>query len=242
MFKRDEPIISFVSTVPGLENIEDAKPRPAREFKPSWWKDMPKIDPNTNGATLRACPAISDYFADGYIMPMWADTTISYNEKEDEWSVYSGRSGQDFDWSFHYNYQAIDHATFKTFGQAASFIFKAASPWKIVTRKGWSVYQLPLFYHFDNDFSVMPGTRDTDIYHNLNAQVLYFGDGKDVTIRQGQPFAHFVPFKRTKTNVEVRYQTEKDQKAFDTEKLRYNSVFANPLRGTYRKNQRLRDK
>jgi hypothetical protein len=243
MFKRDEPIISFVSTVPGLENIEDTRPKPAKEFMPSWWKTMPKADPKSNVATIKTCPAISDYFSDGYIIPMWADTSIKYDKELDEWRVFCGRNGQEFPWSMHFNSQALDHATFKTFGQAATFIFKAVSPWKIITRKGWSVYQLPTFYHFDNDFSIMPGTRDTDIYHNLNAQVLYHGDGEEVHIKQGQPFIHIVPFKRTKTDMDVRYQTEKDKRILETESLRFSSIFlADPIRGTYRKMQKRRDK
>jgi len=242
MYMREQPKISFVSTVPGLENIEEARHRPAKEFMPSWWKHMPTIDPDTGSGTVKVCPAIPDFFNDGYIMPMWADTTIKYDKESDQWSTFCGSSGQDFDWSIHTNNQAINHATFKTFGQAANFIFKAVSPWKIITPKGWSVYQLPVFYHFDNDFSVMPGTRDTDIYHNVNAQVLYFGDGKEVTIKQGQPFAQFIPFKRSAIDADVRYQTAEDQKIFETEKLRYSSVFANPVRGIYRKMQKRRDK
>lgn len=241
MFKRDKPKISFVSTVSGLEEIEEAMPRPSGEFIPRWWKDMPKIDPDSGTGTIRTCPALPDFFNDGYIMPMWADTTIKYDKELDSWSVVCGSSGTDFDWSIHYNEQALKHAEFKTFGQAASFLFKAVSPWKIITPKGWSVYQLPVFYHFDNDFSVMPGTRDTDIYHNFNAQVLYFGDNKEVTIKQGQPFAQFVPFKRSKIDLDVRYQTLEDEKLFKREKLRYSSVFANPVRGTYRKMQKKRD-
>ena len=243
MFKREQPKISFVSTVPGLENIEDARPRPAGEFLPRWWKDMPKIDPDTDMGTIKTCPALPDFFNDGYIMPMWADTTIKYDEEEDRWSYFAGKGGQDFPWSIHYNEQALKHAKFKTFAQAASFIFKAVSPWKIVTRKGWSVYQLPTFYHFDNDFSIMPGTRDTDIYHNVNAQVLYYGGGKEVSIKQGQPFAHFIPFKREKTDMDVRYQTPEDERMFETEKLRFSSVFLSKnIRGTYRKMQKRRDK
>ena len=242
MFKRKQPKISFVSTVPGLENIEDARPRPAGEFLPKWWKDMPKVDPDTGMGTIRVCPALPDFFNDGYIMPMWADTTIKYDEKEDTWTTYSGKNGQEFAWSIHYNEQALKHASFKTFGQAASFVFKAASPWKIITPKGWSVYQLPVFYHFDNDFSVMPGTRDTDIYHNINAQVLYFGDGKEITIKQGQPFAQFIPFKRSKLESEVRYKTPEDERLFQTEQLRHATIFNNAVRGTYRKMQKRRDK
>ena len=69
----------------------------------------------------------------------------------------------------------------------------------------------------------MPGTRDTDIYHNFNAQVLYFGDNKEVTIKQGQPFAQFVPFKRSKIDLDVRYQTLEDEKLLNKNGLYHNN-------------------
>jgi len=240
--KDDTPIISFVSTVPGLENLENVIPRPSREFSPSWWSKIPAVDPDTKSGTVRVCPAMNDYFSQGYVMPMWADTTIKYDKQEDLWSVYSGKDGHLYDWAMHTNDQALNHTSFKTLGLAADFIFKAMCPWKIITRKGWSVYQLPMFYHFDHDFSVLPGIRDADIYHNVSQQVLYFGNGEEVTIKQGEPFAQYVPFERKKIVADIRYQTPKDVKKFQTESLKYASVFANPVKGTYHKEQRERDR
>lgn len=242
MFKKEEPIISFVSTVPGLDKIEDVRPKPSREFLPSWWKDTPKQDSETNALTVRSCPALVDYFNDGYIIPMWADTMIKYNETTNVWNVEVGTRGDAYGWEIHYNEQAIKHAKFSTFGQVSTFIFKAISPWKVITRKGWSVYQKPLYYHFNNDFSVLPGTIDTDIHHEINQQVMYFGDNKEIFIKQGQPFVQYVPFERKKISSDIRYQTEDDILKFKTLDLQYDSAFANPVKGVYRKLQRLRDR
>lgn len=76
--------------------------------------------------------------------------------------------------------------------------------------------QLPLTYHFDNQFSIMPGVIDTDMYYELNQQVLYFGDSEDVVIPRGTPLVLYVPFKRESLDLEIRLQTnltEKDLQA-----------------------------
>jgi hypothetical protein len=36
-----DPIIKFISMVPGLELIKDVQPVPAKEFYPKWWKTAP---------------------------------------------------------------------------------------------------------------------------------------------------------------------------------------------------------
>jgi hypothetical protein len=239
--KREQPVISFVSTVRGLENIEECIPRPTKEFVPSWWKTIPKVDPEVGVATLRTCPAISDNFSQGYVIPMWADTIIKYDKKKSAWHVKSGSGRDGYTWEAHYNEQAINHMSMKVFNKIATFIFKPLCPWRIITKPGWSVYQNPLYYHFDNNFSVLPGVIDTDIYHQVNQQVLYFGDAEEVFIKRGQPFVQYIPFERKKINFDVRYQTEKDSHRFDTEHLNWHSLFSDPINGAYRKLQRNRD-
>jgi hypothetical protein len=242
MRKRDESVISFVSTVKGLDQIEECRPQPTKNFIPSWWKNVPVVDPNTEAATIRSCPSFPDYFSQGYIVPMWADTVIKYDKSTNMWNVSMGPIGEDFIWDVHSLDQALDHTQMNFFGNVATFIFKAISPWTIFTPKGWSVYQQPLFYHFDNDFLVMPGVIDTDIHHYINQQVVYFGDGEEIFIKRGQPFAQYIPFKRTKTSFEARYRTEQEEERLAMNNIIYTSKLQRPLRGVYRKLQKDRDK
>jgi hypothetical protein len=229
--------IQFISTVEGLESIEECLPRPAKHFVPKWFKDMPSsID---SMSTVKLCPSFPDYFSQGYILPMWCDVKLFYNAENKiwEWKTANGF----FNWDVHQNDQFLNHTDASFSGVDGQFIFKTVSPWKIITPPGWSVLQLPLFYHFNQEWSVLPGIIDTDIHSAINQQVLYHGNGKEIEIRMGDPFVLYIPFERSKKlNHEIRYQTEKDRKIFSTEFLEFNSKF-NPV-GIYKKKQRQRDK
>jgi hypothetical protein len=100
--------------------------------------------------------------------------------------------------------------------------------------------QMPLFYHFDDDFSILPGIVDTDIHHEMNQQVLYHGDGKKIFIKRGQPFVLYVPFKRTDYDMIIRTETEKDKARFAARDLSYKTKLVGQKE--YRNLQRLRDK
>ena len=227
--------IEFISTVEGLETIEECLPRPAKHFIPKWFKDIPSNYPTT----VKVCPSFPDFFSQGYILPMWADTKLKFDSKFGEWNWES--SNAMFKWEIHSNDQFLKHVDAKFNGVSSQFVFKALSPWNIVTPPGWSVLQLPLFYHFNQEWSVLPGIIDTDIHSTINQQVLYHGDGKEIKINCGDPFVLYIPFKReNKLKHEVRYQTEKDEKKIKNEIFKINSrFFPNQY---YRRLQRERDK
>ena len=224
--------IQFISTVEGLESIQECLPRPAKHFIPKWFKDIP----NTANMTVKVCPSFPDYFSQGYILPMWSDVQIVYNGQDWAWQTPTDK----FPWSMHSNDQFLDYVHPSFNGDGAQFVFKAVCPWRIVTPPGWSVLQLPLFYHFNKDYSVLPGIIDTDIHHEINQQVLYHGNGKEVIIKCGDPFVLYIPFKRSdKLKHEIRYQTSEDYKRFDKDTLLFRQSFA--PNGVYRKLQRKRD-
>ena len=206
--------ISFVSTIPGLESIEECRPVAAKKFIPSWIKSMPHNDPIFETPTVKKCPGIIDYFSQGYIIPMWADVRLSYDKETNVWNAFSGLNGTTPKWSSHGNHQFLEHAPAQFLNRKATFVFKAISPWKIITKPGWSVYQMPLFYHFDNRFSVLPGVIDTDIHHEINQQVLYFGDNEDIIIKRGTPFVQYIPFKRESIEYDVRQEQDGDTRMF----------------------------
>jgi hypothetical protein len=215
MFRRQnmskKPVIKFVSTVPGLEMIEDLRPVPAKHFYPKWWKEIPFHDKEMNSYTAKSCPAFPDYFSQGFILPMWADTTLEYDPETTgyKWEV---REGLPYKWDIHPNSQFIDHVPTASFqGANTQFVFKTECPWKIIAPKGYSILQLPLFYHFNNDFSVLPGIIRSDQYHTANHQVLVHGEGKrSIEIKRGTPFVQYIPIKREEFELDVHYATEKE--------------------------------
>ena len=224
--------IQFISIVEGLESIEKTLPKPAKHFIPEWFKDIP----STNTMSVKKCPSFPDYFSQGYIVPMWSDVLLTQKDDTYKWVSAS----DSFGWEIHSNDQLIDYkkATFN--GVDGQFIFKAFCPWKIVTPPGWSILQLPLFYHFNQEWSVLPGVIDTDIHHEINQQVLYHGNGNPIKINAGDPFVLYIPFKRSnKLKYEVFYQTEKYKKMFNKLSLSLNQNFK--PNGWYRELQRRRD-
>jgi hypothetical protein len=231
-FKKSDKI-EFVSTIEGLESIEECLPRPAKHFIPKWFKDIP----SSQVGTVKSCPSFPDYFSQGYVLPMWTD--VKLNIKGDRWSWKTPLDM--ITWDVHNNDQFLDHVSASFNGSDSQFVFKANCPWRIITPPGWSVLQLPLFYHFNKDFSVLPGVIDTDIHNEINQQVLYHGNEEEVKINLGDPFALYIPFKRS-NNIkhEVRYRSEEEKKDFDRKDL--DLVLSFKPTGRYRKRQRDRDK
>lgn len=232
MFKNKKPLIKFISTVPGLEDMEDIMPKPSKFFIPSWWKDIPS---NTI-KTVKNCPSFPDFFSQGYVVPMWMDSIIGYDKDASSWSAQSAVTLPK--WEIHHYDQFLKYADPNFKGSESNFIFKANCPWRIITPPGYSVLQLPLFYHFNKEYSVLPGVIDTDIHHEINQQVLYHSDKKEIIINRGDPFVLYVPFKRTKFNYSVSLQTEEEKDMFARQHLNFDSRI---LGGSYRKLQRDRD-
>jgi hypothetical protein len=225
--------IQFISTVEGLESIKECLPKPAKHFIPKWFKDIP----NESFRSVKVCPSFPDYFSQGYIIPMWADVKLKNIGEQWSWQTATDV----FNWDVHFNDQLIDHKKPSFSGVEGQFVFKALCPWRIITPPGWSVLQLPLFYHFNEEWSVMPGVIDTDIHHEINQQVLYHANGKEITIERGDPFVLYIPFKRSnRLDHIVKYQTEENKKTFQKNSLDIFSRFSPS--GYYRERQRKRDK
>jgi hypothetical protein len=229
-----KPKIEFVSLVEGLESIEECRPKPAKHFIPQWFKDIPNHIDNT----VKICPSFPDYFSMGYILPMWTDTKLMFNK---EMSRYNWQTpGEPFNVEIHRSDQFTDYVNPSFSGVDGNFIFKTSSPWKIITPKGWSVLQLPLFYHFNKEWSVLPGVIDTDIMHEMNQQILYHGNGSDIEIKRGTPLVLYVPFKRDAMDIDldVRFLNAEDKKTFNSSNLNFKTFFRP---GVYRRMQRQRD-
>ena len=227
--KKDKnPEVNFVTTIQGLNLLEDCVPKPAKEYIPDWWKKAPTVKSEKfwGGSTfgnMKVCPSFSDYFTKGYIVPMWVDSNLycDSGSKDWRWETADGK----FIWSSHGNSQYLDYVDHKFLNKNSFFIFKIPLPWYVFTTKGYSLYQLPTFFHFNEDFSVVPGVRDTDVYHEINIQLLIHSEKKEIFIPRGTPLAQYIPFKREKTNYDVREATEKDLLNINTHNLNLSTKF-----------------
>ena len=239
---RKDPIIKFVSTSPQLTKLPETNPQPTSKFIPEWFKKT-KTKPTQHGlgeiivGNFKTCPSFPDYFSQGYIIPMWADVILKFDSESQ--SYFWRTANEEYKWSSHAKSQFLDDVNFSYFGKEAKFVFKPECPWKIITKPGWSVYQLPVFYHFDSQFTVLPGVIDTDIHHTINQQVIVFDEDKEIFIKKGTPFVQYIPFKRQKTTMSVVEMGEKEAK-----KIRLNHLkITNELGGSnqYLKMRKERD-
>lgn len=215
MFKKynKKPSIKFYTNIPGLADIPELQPQPAHNFIPQWWKSLPKQKPYPEIQTVKVCPALPDFFSQGYIIPLWSDMILRYSKEKNEFLWYAGRpdSTNPIFISSHSNEQFVDFVSPSFQGREGYFVFKFNSPWFITTSKGYSVFQLPLFYHFNEKFSVLPGIIHTDTHNQINQQVLCHKDDEEIFIKRGTPFVQYIPFKRTKYDLIVGASTQEDK-------------------------------
>lgn len=223
----EEQKITFVSRVPYLSKVEECAPQPMTKSIPDWWKNVDVAqqvitrDERMFG-NVKNCPSFSDYFSQGYVVTMWADTVIDFDKNTGEWFWKS--PSEEFGWEHHPNWQFVDIAKPKVNSQSGYVVFKAVSPWSIITPPGYSVLQLPMFYNFNQDFTVMPGVLASDVEHTLNIQVLFHSDKKQLIIERGTPLAQFIPFKRNdRLPMEYRDATEKDLEKIETVNMHYRT-------------------
>ena len=244
---RDEtPLVQFFARDSNLKIETDIHPYPASKKHPYWWKTMPTYTDikDNSGAfeyvpTIKKCPALPDFFSQGYIVPMWSDLDVKVDNK----NLTLNETDYGFDvpkWLGHENIQFISYMKELRIGnRELEATIKACSPWHVITPPGWSTLVLPLFYDFETNYTVMPGIIDTDISHQMNHPMLVHSDNKDFSIKKGDPFVVYIPFKRSSVNYEINIGDEKMFERFQKESQEFEK--ARFSKNPYRKMQRKRD-
>jgi hypothetical protein len=141
---------------------------------------------------------------------MWADTTLFYDNGN--WSWKCGSANSPFSIDIFSNEKFLENANYKFNGVSANAIFQFHNPWQIKTTKKYYIFQLPLFYNFDNDFSVLPGTYDANIAETNKLEVAYFGNKKEIFIKRGTPLVQYIAYKKEKVDYIVRESNKNDIK------------------------------
>jgi hypothetical protein len=219
-YLKKKPVIEVVATLDGLYEDESIRPMPASKFLPKWWNkiplyaDQPFFSSLRKPKTIKTCPSFAHYFSKGIVIPAWCDITFQYNKEDGSVSWATGGEGSGFKIESHPNWQFLDYGDYTPFAVKSTAIMKLISPWNIITPKGWSVFQLPMYYENGRNWSVMPGIIDTDVHHQINQQVALTDSDQEVFIAKGEPLCVYIPFKREKEKYVVRAYTQKDIKRF----------------------------
>ena len=214
--------IKFVPHIDGLELVEEITPKPANQFIPPHWKDIPALHQSSEllneidlpgkyynqtkpMKTAKKCPSFIDVFNNGFVIPAPCDLFLQYDNEKEEWNVetglkFSGRNPNEtfeINFSVHPTQQYLDHVPNAPY----EYIFKLDNLWSVITPKGYSIMQLPMFWHHNPDFEVAYGIIHTDQYHQINIQIMMRKGLKEIEIKMGEPLCYIVPYKREEYNL-----------------------------------------
>jgi len=246
MFKKKENNITFATMVPSL--LEVAPPVPAGQMIPEWFKKLPldlprmndkpfpKLGPilkDLNSHTVKKCPAVVDYFTEGYIIPLWTDILVQRHG--DQFHFETNHPDDTFATviEFHNNEQLSTYPFERNdFRNAVKF----TSPWFFWTPPGWSTLFLQPQMHPNRDFTLIPGIVETDSFHQVNFPSIWHSEG-DRLLKRGSPFLHVIPFKREKTNMVAKEFDDFENDAMRDESFKLRSKMTGGYREITRRNK-----
>jgi len=223
-----EDVIEIWSTTEGLPDVEPVKE--SSHFLPQWWINTPKwqddgqkeaniTDNVNNKGTVKRCPAIPEFMSMGFVVPLWCDVRIEiFDDGGWKWNSPSNQ----FQFGNHGETQLATHVPKHA---RPTMILKPECPWRVRTPKGISLLQLPMFWHFNPNFTVAPGVIWTDIHHEINQQMMFHRKGV-FNLQRGMPLAHYIPIRREDWNLQVTNQTEELRQAASASFLHVRTKFA----------------
>ena len=217
--QKEKPKIHWWSVIEGLEKVANIVP--AKEYVPDWWKKVERMIDNKldNKGTVRNCPSFPEYITQGFVVPLWCDLHLEVHHDSWKWKspeklfTFNNHPGEQFrDW-------LPKHVQDNT-----SMVLKPNCPWRVKTPPGWSVWQLPMIYHYNPVFETLPGIIWSDIHHEINQQMLIKQYG-EFFIPRGTPLAMYVPYERNKYTYDVSGPNVKNAAWANTAHLHVRSKF-----------------
>jgi hypothetical protein len=227
-------LIKVWTNIPELLDIPECIPQPAHKFLPKWWKDTPVYTKEnlsfyeklSDNFTVKKCPAFPEFLYQGIVIPMWCDSYLYSNKSEWKYKVPSSK----FNWAIHKNNQFVDHIPSWAKDNIVA-TFKSTCPWYIKTPPGYSVYQLPLFYNFNQNYTVAPGSIQTDKHHQINQQVLFHTKKEEILIPRGEPFVWYIPYKREEFTYSIIGGGEEEKQDLKNSNIHIDTKFSNGYSG-----------
>ena len=205
--KKEKPKIRWWSVIDGVEKVTPIVP--AKEYIPDWWKRVERMVANTerpehDKGTVKNCPSFPEFINQGFVVPLWCDLHLIIENDKFEWRTPE----KYFSFSSHADVQFRDYVP-QHVRDNTSMVLKPSCPWRIKTPPGWSVWQLPMYYHFNPIFETLPGIIWSDIHHEINQQMLMKRYG-EFTIKRGTPLAMYVPYERNKYTYDISGPNEEN--------------------------------
>lgn len=182
-----------------------AKPKPAAQFYPEWWKDLKTEIPMGRElfptATMRRCMGFVDHYKHGFIIPMWSDFKIRMGEI----------GNPHFEATFSDNtthvgsHPAILRGSYLP--ESRYTHIKMSTPWAAKCKEDvyWKWEQPTYGFKHPNRAIVLPGTIEYKYQYSMNANVMFARQEKpsELQLDFQQPLVHVTPI--SERPFELRY-------------------------------------
>jgi len=231
--------VTFFTLFPEL--METMPPVPASEFWPEWFKKSPASRDQAEGnagsefftkahrdfRTVKSCPGILDVINMGYIIPLWSDYQLTkQTDGQLGWQLpSSGPLGDSnlYGAAIHPHDQISGYP----FGEDTwKGSFKFQNPWMVKTPKGYSCLMIHPFYNKHPNLQVLPGSIDTDVYHELHVNTFFTAKVNDtILFNYGMPLVQIIPYKREEYKMEVLVGDHRTKSNILTQFI-HNSIFS----------------
>ena len=194
IFFKKKPLVLDLFT--NRQEIFDlAKPLPAKEFYPDWWKQTPKTltPPSEISPTpsIKTCNGFIDQFQRGFIIPMWSDLNIELapeGEPNARWKFSDLIS------------EAIPHPEWQRGGflpDARHFHLKLVAPWLAFCEEAVDFQLMAASWHIDRpqDMVIPSGILNFKYQNALNVNAFFtrHPNRRIHEIKFDDPLIHLVP-------------------------------------------------
>lgn len=229
LIKKRQPILEWSTTLVELLESKELHPQPARNFIPSWFKNAPKYyhgEDDFKFGTSKKCPSFIHFLSNGYIVPAWSDLSFRLTYENENKKLEYRTSWDKFTVDIHTDDQYISYLP-ENIRKKTHAVVKPISPWKLKISDGYSIYITHPYYHFNTEYTILPGIINPEYYHELNTPFTLNTSDKWITINAGSPLFMVVPFKRTVFTSEVVMETPEIEKRNKLSAFKYTKTFFN---------------
>ena len=224
-----------------LEGIIDP-PKPASQFLPEWYKNMPQFLPFTGDSThglspynnqstnttLKHCPPFLDSLTTGYIYSLPADIEVRIGI--DGYLSFKWRTDGDFVIA----HTEEQHPGLPSVVDGDSSVMKWGFDFRITTPPGYSTMFTHPFNRHDLPFRTFTGVVETDSYPQavqfpfqfLSSQITE----ENLIIKRGTPLVQIIPFKRESWTSEVE---KPDYKKAFKDSFMFNSTIVKSYKNNF---------
>ena len=226
IFVESKPEIIWWNTIPNLEKIHPLQR--ANKHIPQWFKDTSiNIENEITSSNVKKCPSFPLYFNRGWIITLWCDLLL---ERDELGKITWTAPSDTFQFDFHTDDQFKNYLP-DNIRKEIACVVKPICPWRVKTSKDWYMLQLPLFYEFQQNFSLIPGIFPSDIYHQMNQQIVVyksaFKDSNKIMIPKGTPLAQYIPIPKKDIKGIISEETKELKDSEDTSQLFISTLFRN---------------